>query len=316
MNLLHNTHQIPSFSAGSVVTAGNFDGVHLGHQALLKQLRNKADLLQLPLCVLLFEPQPAEFFNKNEAPARLSNLREKIRIMKNLGVDYVYCLKFDKKLSTMPAIPFAEQYLFGLLKARYLLVGKDFHFGYARQGNIALLKTLASQHGCELEVFDDFQNNGKRISSTYIRQLLSEGQLEAATSMLGRSYGFCARVVKGAGLGNQWGIPTANMLLSGKKLPLKGVFCVQVQQGKSLWNAVANVGTRPTVDGTRLILEVHILDFNGMLYGTWLQVNFLHKLRDEKRFSSVDALIAQIHLDIAHTKEFFNHELQRELHNG
>lgn len=305
MNFLHNTCQISSFSAGSVVSVGNFDGVHLGHQALLKQLRNKADLLQLPLCVLLFEPQPAEFFHKEQAASRLSSLREKVRLMKEWGVDYVYCLKFDKNMAQMEAIAFAEKYLFQILQSKYLLVGEDFHFGRAREGNVDLLKILAAQHGCKLAVFDNFMLNEQRISSTLIRQLLQQGNLEETARLLGRPYGLCARVVRGAGLGSQWGIPTANIRLSKKGLPVKGVFCVRVAQGKSVWNGVANVGTRPTVDGTKQILEIHLLDCNADLYGSWLKVDFLHGLRNEKRFPSIDVLIAQIRMDIDNAREFF-----------
>ncbi|RUQ89444.1 bifunctional riboflavin kinase/FAD synthetase [Legionella septentrionalis] len=306
MKLLRGLQDMPALCAGTVLTIGNFDGVHRGHQALLNELRSEARRLQLPLTVILFEPQPGEYFQGSAAPARLATLREKINELKKYGVDYVYCLKFNRDLALMPPAEFAEKIIFSLLQAKYILIGRDFRFGKERGGDVALLQELAKKWNSTVEMFPDFATAGERISSTKIRQALAENQLERAAEFLGRRYAMCGRVVPGNGLGRQWGIPTANLCLNRRSLPIRGVFCVYVQRKGRLFPAVANLGCRPTVDGVRNLLEIHLLDFNEMIYGEILQVIFLHKLRDESKFSSLDALIAQIKQDIAATKNYFN----------
>jgi riboflavin kinase/FMN adenylyltransferase len=310
MKLLHGLTNFPDFAKGTVTTIGNFDGVHLGHQALLKTLRAEASRLQLPLVVLLFEPQPAEYFRPEQAPARLTSLREKLAVLKFSKVDYVYCLKFDEALALMSAETFAENYFFSLLNSKFLLIGEDFRFGQGRLGDVSLLQKLGANHGCTVQTFPDFSINNKRVSSTKIRDALAPGELQTASELLGRTFSLCGRVVKGDGRGRQWGIPTANLSMHRLMLPLKGVFCVQVGRTKGkLLNGVANLGSRPTVDGSKNILEIHLFDFDESLYGEMLQVFFLHKLRDEVKFSSVDALIAQIHDDVARAKaEFCNRQ--------
>jgi len=305
MRLFRGAKQIKDHLSGSVLTIGNFDGVHLGHQALLSSLRKKSDALGLPLVVVLFEPQPSEYLSSAHAPSRLSTLREKIEVLAELQVDTVVCFKFDQKLAKTPAADFADLYLFKSLKCKYLLVGNDFRFGWQRQGDFALLEKLGVQHQCEVHSFSDFKLDYIRVSSTKIREALARGDLVTAKTYLGRDYSMCARVTKGDGRGRQWGIPTANLHLNRNGLPLRGVFCVHVKWKDNLYHAVANLGTRPTVDGTKNILEVHILDFEGELYGDMLQVFFLHKIRDEVKFKSVKELIDQIQSDINVTKQFF-----------
>lgn len=306
MKLCYGLEQNSDFSAGTVATIGNFDGVHLGHQALLAALRIEADKRQLPLVVFLFEPQPGEFFRGQDAPARLSSLREKLDVLRCCKVDYVYCLKFDKHLALMSAENFAQHYLFSLLKVKFLLIGKDFRFGHERGGDLQLLRNLAKKTAAHVQVFSDFLIDSERVSSTRIREILATGQLEPASYLLGRTFSLCGRVIKGAQRGRQWGIPTANFAMHRIKLPLKGVFCVKVRRASGEWlEGVANLGTRPTVDGSKNILEVHFFNFDADLYGEMLQVFFLYKLRDEIKFSSVDALIAQIHDDIAAAKTAF-----------
>jgi riboflavin kinase / FMN adenylyltransferase len=303
MKLLRGLTPIPEFAKGTVATIGNFDGVHLGHQALLSSLKIQAQQLQVPLVVLLFEPQPAEYFRAEQAPARLTSLREKLAVLKDCEVDYVCCLKFDEALALMSAQQFASEYFFALLHCKYLLIGEDFRFGQGRLGDLPLLQEIGAQNDCSVQIFPDFSINNQRVSSTNIRNALTQGQLTIAAELLGRNYSLCARVTKGDGRGRQWGIPTANLSLRRLKLPLKGVYCVQVSRregGRHI--GVANLGTRPTVDGTKTILEIHLFDFDESLYGEILQVYFLHKLRDEVKFSSVDSLIAQIHEDIAAAK--------------
>ncbi len=312
MKLWRGFEQIQQRSSATVATIGNFDGVHLGHQALLRLLRLEANRLQLPLVVMLFEPQPAEYFQKEAAPARLSTLREKLEVLRECGVDDVVCVKFDQKWASMLPLEFAEHYVFLGLNAKYLLMGEDFRFGRERAGDMMLLSELGKKHACDVHTFPDFYIDQQRVSSTKIRQALSVGALEQSASFLGRTYSMCGRVVHGAGRGRQWGFPTANLMLNRKTLPLSGVFCVQVkQEGRALLAGVANIGCRPTIDGSRNVLEIHLLDVDVSIYGEMLQVFFLHKLRDEIKFSSVNELKIKIHEDIAEAKSWFNriHEI-------
>ena len=305
MKLLRGFQQVEALARGAVVTIGNFDGVHLGHQALLALLREEATRLQLPMVVLLFEPQPGEYFQGQQAPARLSSLREKLQVLRQSGVDYVFCLKFDQMLASMPAPQFAEQYIFSTLNAVHLLIGEDFRFGKGRTGDFTLLKTLGIKKSCVVQTFPDFYVDEQRVSSTKIRLALSRSDMTCATTLLGRPYSLSGRVIHGRGLGRQWGIPTANLKPHAHQLPLKGVFCVAVKrQGKPMLSGVANIGSRPTVEGTKNVLEIHLFDLDESLYGEFLQVYFLHQLRDEIKFSSVDLLIQQIHADIAAAKAY------------
>jgi riboflavin kinase/FMN adenylyltransferase len=311
MKLLFGSHH--SLTKGAVLTIGNFDGVHLGHQGLLIELKKLATARQLPSVVLLFEPQPGEFFKKREAPARLSSLREKLQIFKELGIDYVCCLSFNAKLSQMPAKIFAKNIIFSALNAKYILLGEDFRFGFKREGDLSLLKIFAERNQSIIQVYSDFLFNNNRISSTQIRKLLLQGQLEEGEKLLGRPYSMCARVMPGDKRGRTLGFPTANLNIKRVSSPLLGVFCVEIQtQAGEIKQGVANIGSRPTVDGTKIILEVHIFDFDKNIYGEFLQVFFLHKLRNEVRFDSVEKLIEQIHRDVEHAKIVFQRKLKSD----
>jgi riboflavin kinase / FMN adenylyltransferase len=311
MKLLRGVQHLAEFSRGVVATIGNFDGVHLGHQNLIKVLRAKADSMNLPLVVVLFEPQPREYFHQDSAPARLSSLREKLDILSGCQVDYVYCIKFDKALAETTAADFVSHYLFSTLKVRYLLVGADFRFGKNRAGDVTLLKASGKEHSCQVETYSDFLIENQRVSSTKIREALQQANLNLATKLLGRTYSLCGRVIRGDGRGRQWGIPTANLSLHRVSLPIIGVYAVAVRIDSKMVQGVANIGKRPTVDGTKNILEVHLFDFNESIYGKLVQVYFLHKLRDEVKFTSVEALIAQIHQDIEAAKVFLNLNVQQ-----
>ena len=307
MKLLRRVQEITELSAGCVATIGNFDGVHRGHQALLGLLREQASRMQLPMVVLLFEPQPGEYFNRQTAPARLYRLREKLQALRQCGVDYVYCLTFDRKLANMSPEEFAEQIVFSRLNANYLLLGVDFRFGRDRLGDLALLRKLGHKKGAIVDTCSDFCVEQARVSSTQIRHALYLGELDRAAALMGRKYSLCGRVKHGNGMGRQWGVPTANLNVHQGGLPLSGVFCVKVKRkGKPALAGVANIGNRPTIDGSKNVLEVHLFDFDESLYGEMLQVFFLHKLRDEIKFSSVDALIAQIHLDVAAARNVYD----------
>jgi len=303
MKLLYGFKKISELATDTVATIGNFDGVHRGHQALLARLRIQADGMKLPMLVFLFEPQPNEYFNGVQAPARLSSLREKLLFLELCGVDYVCCLKFDKQLATMLPTEFAERFVFSLLRVRYLIIGDDFRFGRDRLGDGALLQALSVKNKCQVQLFSEYALANERVSSTQVRKALHLGNLERAAELLGRTYCLCGRVIQGKGLGRVWGIPTANLKLHRLTLPLRGVFRVQVKrQGKPMLSGVANIGSRPTVDGSQNLLEIHLFDFDECLYGEMLQVFFLHKLRDEIKFPSVDDLIAQIQDDIKQAK--------------
>lgn len=307
MQLIRCIRHLSELVKGSVATVGNFDGVHGGHQSLLHRLKQVAKAKQLPMLVILFEPQPAEFFNGAKAPARLTSLREKITALASCGVDIVYCITFNRKLASMTAEAFAEQYLFCAAKASYLLIGEDFRFGQDRTGNVALLTQLGADNACVVESFANYYLAGERVSSTAIRHALQQGNLALAARLLGRNYAICGRVIRGAGLASQWGVPTANIKLSRLNVALRGVFCVSAKlSNRRVLTGVANLGYRPTVDGNKWVLEVHLFDFNDRVYGELLQVEFLHKLRDEVKFNSLEMLFKQIREDIKQARGYFN----------
>ncbi len=311
MKLLNGLKQTAILPNRVVATIGNFDGVHRGHQALLVSLRMQAARLQCPVLVILFEPQPAEYFQPQQAPARLTRLRKKLQALQSLGVDYVCCLKFNTELAQMSASDFAEDILFKSLNVTYLLTGDDFRFGRNRAGDLELLAAIGKKHNAIVESFPNFQVNDKRISSTGIRLALQQGNLQYAASCLGRPYSLCGRVIQGDGRGRQWGIPTANIALQHDRLPLSGVFAVHVQRrhDKTLYRGVANIGRRPTIEGQlQLTFEVHLFDFDDSIYGEMLDVTFVHHLRNEEKFNSVEALINQIHQDIVLAKRLFSSE--------
>lgn len=304
MILLRNNSERAFSPQGVAATIGNFDGVHLGHQQLLRELKVQANAMNLPMAVVLFEPQPREYFQGTSSPARLLSLREKIAILKQCQVDIIYPIRFNQTVAQTSAEDFARHYLFDFLNTKYLLVGKDFRFGKNRSGDVDLLLQLGRAYQCEVKTFNDLCIDGERVSSTKIRSALDEADFSCAGRCLGRQYSITGRVIQGDGRGRQWGIPTANIKPNRLVLPLKGVFVVEVRVGARMIRGVANMGQRPTVAGTKNILEIHLFDFNESLYGQQLEVFFLHKLRDEVKFTTIDALIAQIHKDITAAKAF------------
>jgi riboflavin kinase/FMN adenylyltransferase len=299
--------QCPPLLGGCVATIGNFDGVHLGHRAVIENLAKHGKRLGVPVVVVLFEPQPREYFQREEAPSRLTRLREKLRALSELPVDRVLLLHFDARLSDLPAEQFIEKVLVERLRVRYLVVGDDFRFGRHRRGNFELLQEFGRRAGYEVADTVSVQVDGQRVSSTLIREALAAGNLDLARRMLGRPYSICGRIRAGARLGRQIGFPTANIALQRKKSPLQGVFAVTMSgiNGRQL-TGVANVGARPTVRGDAVIqLETHLFDFAGDLYGRLAEVHFHQKLREERRFESVDALTAQIARDAQAARDYF-----------
>lgn len=297
----------PSLDKPTALTIGNFDGVHLGHRALLSRLAELGAARGLMPTVLTFEPHPREFFAPDSAPARLSTLREKLELLAECGVAQVLVASFNATLAAIPADMFARDILLGSLQAQHLIVGDDFRFGAKRQGDFALLSRLFSAAGATLETLTEVQVAGVRAASSNIRAALAVGDMDLAASLLGRPYRMDGRVMTGRQLGRQLGFPTANIYIRHNPLPLRGVFAVQVKgAAEHTVKGVANLGVRPTVDGgLRPILEVHLFDFSGDIYGRHLQVSFLHKLRDEQKFSDLEALKSQIALDAQAAKAFF-----------
>jgi len=306
MELVRGLHNLCPRHRGCAATIGNFDGVHRGHQAVLEQLSRRAAELQLPLTVITFEPQPREFLSPGSAPPRLTRLREKLETLGRLGVDRVVCLRFDTFLAGLPADDFIRVILVEGLAVRYLVVGDDFRFGRQRAGNFALLEQAGTRQGFPVAAMQTFDIDGSRVSSTRIRRALERGDLELAKTLLGRPYGMCGRVAHGDKRGRTIGFPTANIYLHRAVSPVAGVFAVELHglPGAPL-QGVANVGTRPTVDGTRSQLEVHLFDFDRDIYGCHVQVSFLRKLREEQRFDSFETLQTQIQRDAEQARAFF-----------
>jgi riboflavin kinase/FMN adenylyltransferase len=310
MELIRGLHNLKPRHQGCVATIGNFDGVHLGHQAVIRQVMDKAKELGLPVVVITFEPQPQEFFCPDDVPARLTRFREKLLVLESLFVDRVLCLRFNRQLAGLTADEFVQRILVDGLGVKYLVVGDDFKFGRDRSGDFEYLQSIGPELGFEVSDTDSFSFAGERVSSTGIRTALETGDLLLAKQMLGRDYGMYGRVAHGDKRGRTIGFPTANIYLHRKSSPLYGVYSVQLhskhpQIGGRVVNGIANVGQRPTVGGTRTLLEVHLFDFEGDIYGAYVDVTFLQKIRDEHRFESFEALKAQIVHDVEQAKAFF-----------
>lgn len=305
MKLLHYGTADLSGLDGTAAVIGNFDGVHRGHQALLTAVTTLAKQEHLALLVIVFEPQTREFFLKEQSPPRLTPLRKKLEIFAQFGVDYVCCLRFNQNIAKMSAVEFAQSIIFSQLKVKHLFIGADFRFGCDRLGDGVLLQTLGRAHQAKVTIYPDVILAERRVSSTLIRQALQAGHLHEAEELLGRPFSLCGRVIYGDAQARLWGIPTANVKLS-RPLPLHGVFCVRVLvNNQQVYQGVANIGCRPTLDGQKNLLEIHLFEFSGSLYGQRIEVFFLHKLRNEQRFSSKESLIAQIHADVAAAKAYF-----------
>lgn len=302
------THGWPHATRPSAVTIGNFDGVHLGHQAMLARLTARAASVGGLPTVLTFEPHPREVFSPDAAPTRLTSLREKLEILKGLGAARVHVCRFTREFAALSAEDFVRRILVDGLKARYVLVGDDFRFGAKRAGDFDMLMAYGEQHGFQAEALHTVEAAGQRASSTAVRETLAAGDMAGAAQLLGRPYSISGRVVGGDQIGRKIGFPTANILLKHNRPPLKGVFAVRVQGlATPDWPGVANLGTRPSVHPNgNPTLEVHLFDLDRNLYGQHLRVEFLHKLRDEAKFPNFEALVAQIGKDADQARELLN----------
>jgi len=304
---MHVSHGLFPTHAPHVVTIGNFDGLHRGHQAMLARLKDEAARRNLPSCVLTFEPHPREFFSPANAPARLSSLREKAELIRAAGIDRLHVCRFNQSFSALSPEKFIETVLVGTLQAKWILVGDDFRFGAKRAGDFALLEQAGQALGFETAFLPTVEINGGRSSSTAVREALAAGNMAGAAQLLGRPYSISGHVVHGDKLGREIGFPTANIQLQHNRPPLSGIFAVEVCGINSApLLGVASLGTRPTVkENGRPTLEAFIFDFRGELYGRRLRVDFLKKLRDEEKYPGLDALIAQINKDVDNARSFF-----------
>ncbi|MEO1767984.1 bifunctional riboflavin kinase/FAD synthetase [Thiobacter aerophilum] len=317
LNVLNLTERACHAHAGVALTIGNFDGVHRGHQAMLARLKEAAAHRGLPAAVMTFEPHPREFFTPTQAPARLTSLREKLELMQALGVDLVYLCRFGSRFAALTAEEFIARILLDTVRAKWVLVGDDFRFGARRAGDFTLLARAGRQYGFEAETLPSVLVDGTRVSSTAVREALAAGDMAWAARLLGRPYSISGRVVHGDKLGVQLGFPTANIQMKHNRPPLSGIFAVELCgldgaiSGQCL-PGVASLGVRPTVKENGVpTLEVHVFDFHERLYGAHVRVNFLHKLRDEEKYPTLEALIAQIERDVAEARRFFDARAQR-----
>ncbi len=309
MKIIRNLHRLKKGRHKCVLTIGNFDGVHLGHQAVIRQLRAQADELNLPAVIMTFEPLPLEFFSPRAAPARLTDFREKMQMLEALSVDKVLCLRFNESLAGLSAGAFVKDLLIDGLGIRKIIVGDDFGFGKDRQGNVALLRELGSKHGFDVIPTCTYEYNGIRVSSSMIRGHLALGDFEQAVAMLGRPYQISGKVIHGDKRGRTLGFPTANIALKRKNTPLSGVFAVRVHGlGSSVYAGVASIGTRPVFNGEKMLLETFIFDFSRDIYGRRISIEFVKHLREEQNFASVEALCAQMEKDAHKAREFFRNK--------
>lgn len=309
MKLIRGLHNLTSQLPSSAITIGNFDGVHRGHQLVIQQLKQVAEKFSLPTVVIIFEPQPIEYFAPDRAPKRLSRFREKISFLRTQAIDYLVCLKFGHHLANQSAAEFVEQLLVNKLNARHIVVGDDFCFGKNRQGNFQYLSEQGPQHGFTVDRTQTLMHDGERISSTRLRQCITDSNFELARKLLGRHYSLSGRVAHGQKLGRQLGYPTINLKMGDNTMIVKGIFAVQVKGiDNQTLPGVASIGTRPTVNGVDTILEVYILNFERDVYGYSVEVEFLHKIRDEEKFDSLEDLTKQMHNDTQQAIAFFNRE--------
>ncbi|MFT5721749.1 MAG: riboflavin kinase/FMN adenylyltransferase [Motiliproteus sp.] len=307
MELIRGFHNLRDQHRGCVATIGNFDGVHLGHRQVLAQVGEKARALGLPSVAIVFEPQPREFFEGALAPPRLTRFRDKLELIRDHGIDRVFCLHFNQRLRALTAEQFIDRLLLSGLAVKYFVVGDDFRFGCDRAGDFELLQRYGCRHDFTVVNTRTHLIDGERVSSSRIRQVLAEHDFELAGRLLGRPYRVTGKVIHGRKLGRQLGVPTANISLQRKRLAFDGVYIVDaVTEDGQRHAGVANVGVRPTVNGESPLLEVHLLDYDGTLYGERLRVEFLAPIRPEKKFSDINVLKQQIHNDIKFARQWRN----------
>jgi riboflavin kinase/FMN adenylyltransferase len=307
MELVRGLHNISRRHRGCVLTVGNYDGVHLGHQKMIGALKTRAVELRSAATVLVFEPSSKEFIDPEGAPPRLTRWREKFLALAAQGVDRLVTLRFDEYMRAMTPECFVDELIVAALGTRHIVVGNDFRYGCNAGGTIDSLRAAGAARGFGVEQIAPFVVDGVRVSSTAIRERLAESDFAGAKRLLGRPYRMLGRVVHGRELGRTLGFPTANVRIMRRKPPVQGVMAVRVFGIEAnAMTAVASLGTRPTVDGTDMLLEVHVFDFAGELYGREIEVEFVAKLRDEVKFDSLDALTVQMKVDAAQARDLLS----------
>lgn len=310
MQLIRGRYNLKPEHQGCVATIGNFDGVHRGHQQVIARLRRVSEELGLPATVISFEPLPREFFGREKSPPRLTRFREKFVQLAKQGVDRFLCMRFSQRLATQDPEEFIQQILVDGLDVKYLVVGDDFRFGKDRAGDFKMLKVAGEKHGFEVVDTQTVTDETTRISSTRIREALTAGDMAQAAELLGRSYTMAGRVAHGDKRGREMGYPTANIAIHRKATPVSGIFVTRMhglEQG--VVDGVSSLGVRPTFEGDgKAVLEVHLFDFNQMIYGENVEVEFLHKIRDEEKFDTMKALIEKIHDDADKARAWFQRE--------
>lgn len=306
MELIEKIEDIEPPLTSSVVTIGNFDGVHIGHQALFHAVIEKAVAISGTSVAITFEPHPVRVLTQNDHPPLITLYEQKVELIENSGIDTLVIIPFTHQFASMGARAFVKDLLVGRIGMKAIVVGKDYTFGRAREGDLALLKTLASEFGFNILVTDWIslpEEGAGRISSTRIRQLVMEGKLHEARKMLGRHYQIRGTVIAGRNRGGRLlGFPTANIQLSDELCPKTGIYAVTVQHRERVYPGVANIGFSPTFDDHIFTVEVHILGFDQDIYGQQIRVNFVARIRDEKKFTSVPELAAQIQNDVEKAK--------------
>ncbi len=305
--LIRGLYNITVKDQGSVLTIGNFDGVHRGHAKLLLKTRELAKKWHTSSMLMTFEPHPTEFFSSFKPVPRLTSWREKFTLLKGFGIDRILMVPFNTEFANLTAEAFIQQILCETLHVKAVVIGDDFQFGQGRKGTVTLLQELGARLGFYVEPVSAVTTaNHQRISSTRIRQALAEANLPLAAELLGWRYQIAGRVVHGDKLGRTMGFPTANIQLHRQVAPLQGVYSVRMHGlGDHALPGVANLGTRPTIGGTKARLEVHLFDFNDTIYGRHVSVEFCQKIRDEERFSDVALLIAKMEEDAQYARDYF-----------
>ena len=309
MEFIRGAHNIAPRHHGCVASVGNYDGLHPGHRQVIQSLANRGRELGLPVTIVSFEPHPLEFFVPHAAPPRLMSVREKLEGLTRLDVDRFLCLRFNHELANTEPEEFVRNLLISKLGVRHIVVGDDFRFGRNRRGDFEMLRAIGRSSNMEVVRTESFIVAGERVSSTRIRECLGSGDLIHASRLLGEPYSISGRVVRGDGNGRKWGFATANIRIKIQKPALQGIFVVEADVGGATsLPGVASLGTRPTVDGSKFSVEVHLLDFDEDIYGRRMRVRFLQKLRDEIKFSSIETMCEQIQRDIRISRDYFTQE--------
>jgi riboflavin kinase/FMN adenylyltransferase len=315
MDVFDDLQKLQANYSNCVATIGKYDGIHRGHQLILNKVKQRAAELELPSLVILSEPQPEEFFNADQAPARLFSFADKVYFLKKQGLDLVYKMHFDKALSELSAEVFVEKVLHQGLGVKALVIGDDFRFGKNRAGDFSLLEKMGEALGFSVEATPSCVIDGQRVSSSLLREKLQAGDCEAVELLLGRPYQLRGEVVKGQQLGRKLGFPTANIEVAMKRLAIEGVFVANAEfEGRSI-QGVASVGYKPSIAGKHgLAIEIFLLNFDENLYGKRLTVSFLKKIRQQEKFADLDALKTKMHEDLDVVLDFFNREAKLAKH--